>query len=145
MNSEPQRTKKVFLEEGFDYNFLLLGIIATEKFHRLIWLINQQLGYQLAHAGELELFENNNAVAFFTKYEYIDEVNHLEIVVFENKDESTYLIPELRTINYFMMIKGALDFVEPKTFEDHLKTIDSIQLITEIDHQKLKSKQNLIF
>jgi hypothetical protein len=145
MNTEPVKPKKVFLDAGFDYDFLLLGIMSGEKFHRLVWLMNQQLGYQFIHAGELELFENEKAFAWFTKYEYMDEINHLDVTLFANKDDSNYLIPELRTIDYFMLLRGALDFVDAKAFADNLKPIDSIQLITEIDHQKLKSKQNLIF
>lgn len=145
MQGEQQRTKKVFLDIAYEYDFLLLGIVSREKFHRLVWLINEQLGHNYAHAGELELFDQEKSTAAFTKYEFIDELNHLEFVLFENKDESVYLIPEMRTIDYFMMIKGALDFVDLKVLIQNLKPVDSIQLISEIDPQKLKSKQNLIF
>jgi hypothetical protein len=145
MQSEQQRTKRVFLEFTYDYDFLLLGIVSREKFHRLVWLINESLGQSFAHTGELELFENEKVSGAFTKYEYTDELNHLDFVLLENKDESSYLIPEMRTVDYFMMIKGALDFVDVKVFTQNLQPIDSIQLITEIDPQKLKSKQNLIF
>jgi hypothetical protein len=142
---QQQRTKKVFLEFTYEYDFLLLGIVSHEKFHRLVWLINDQLAHNYAHAGELELYENEKTTGSFTKYEYMDELNHLEFVLFENRDGSAYLIPEMRTVDYFIMIKGALDFVDLKMMVQHLKPIDSIQLITEIDPQKLKSKQNLIF
>jgi hypothetical protein len=145
MQSEQQRTKRVFLEFSYDYDFLLLGIVSREKFHRLVWLINETLGQNFCHTGELELFENEKVMGSFTKYECADELNHLEFVLLENKDESAYLIPEMRTVDYFMIIKGALDFVEVKSFTQRLQPIDSIQLISEIDPQKLKSKQNLIF
>jgi hypothetical protein len=145
MSNEHQRTKKLFLDVGFDYDFLLLGIVSQEKFHRLVWLINQKLGYQFFHAGELEVFENEQVVANYTKYEFIDEINHLELFLFENRDQSNYLIPELRTIDYFLMLKGAIDFADVKSIIDDLKPLDGIQLVSEIDYQKLKSKQNLIF
>jgi hypothetical protein len=143
MNS--REPKKVFLDFVFDYDFLLLGIVSTEKFHRLVWLINEKLGQNFCHSGNLDLFESEMIIASFTKYECTDELNHLEFVLFENKDDSSYLIPEMRTVDYFMMIKGALDFMDVKTFTQNLQPIESIQLITEIDHHKLKSKQNLIF
>jgi hypothetical protein len=145
MQGEQPKARKVFLEFTYEYDFLLLGIVSLEKFHRLVWLINEQLGHNYAHAGELELFENDQKVSSFTKYEYLDELNHLEFVLFENKDGSAYLIPEMRTVDYFILIKGALDFVDAKTLVQNLKPVDSIQHITEIDPQKLKSKQNLIF
>lgn len=145
MPSENTKQKKVILDIGFDYDFVLLGIVSLEKFHRLVWLINQQLGYHFVHAGEIEFMEHDLVGSAFTKYEYADEINHLDLVLFENRDDSQYLIPEMRTVDYFMMIKGALDFLDVRDLLANLKPVDSIQLITEIDHQKLKSKQNLIF
>lgn len=137
--------KKVFLDIGFDYDFLLLGIVSQEKAHRLVWFINNQLSYHFAHDGELVMYEEEEPVAAYTKYAFTDEMNHLEFFIVENKDESSYLIPELRQVDFFMMIKGALDFLDVKTLITNMKPIEPIQLITEIDHQKLKSKQNLIF
>ncbi len=145
MAAETTKPKKVILDIGFDYDFVLLGIVSLEKFHRLVWLINKQLGYQFVHSGEIEFLEHDLAGSAFTKYEFADEINHLELTLFENRDDSNYLVPEMRTVDYFMMIKGALDFLDIKDLTTNLKPIDSIQLITEIDHQKLKSKQNLIF
>jgi hypothetical protein len=137
--------KKVFLDIGFDYEFMLLGIVSQEKAHRLVWFINKELSYQFVHDGELVMYEDELPVAAYTRYAFVDEINHLEFFIIENKDESSYLIPELRTVDFFMMVKGALDFLDIKTLITNMKPIEPIQLITEIDHQKLKSKQNLIF
>ena len=137
--------KKVFLDIGFDYDFLLLGIVSQEKAHRLVWYINKELSFQFAHDGELIMYEEEQPASAFTKYTFTDEINHLHFFIIENKDETSYLIPELRQVDFFMMIKGALDFLDVKTLIAKMKPIEPIQLITEIDHQKLKSKQNLIF
>lgn len=137
--------KKVFLDIGFDYDFLLLGIVSQEKAHRLVWFINKYLSYNFSHSGELILYENEKPSAEFTRYGFTDEINHLEFYLIENKDEAGYLLPELRNVDYFMVIKGALDFLDVKQLIDHIKPLEPVQLITEIDHHKLKSKQNLIF
>jgi hypothetical protein len=137
--------KKVFLDIGYDYDFALLGIVSQEKPHRLAWLLNNHLGMQFYHHGELVFFEEEKPKNHFTRYHYADEINHLQLYIIENKDNGTYLIPELRNVDYFLLLKGALDFVDPQEYINSLKPVDSIQLVTEIDHQKLKSKQNLIF
>ena len=52
------------------------------------------------------------------------------------------------TGNDFILIDNRerlYDFLDVKTLITNMKPIEPIQLITEIDHQKLKSKQNLIF
>jgi hypothetical protein len=137
--------KKVFLDIGFDYDFLLLGIVSQEKAHRLVWFLNKELGYQFSHAGELTLYEQEKPSGRFTRYDFADEINHLDFFIMENRDESAYLVPELRHVDYFMMIKGALDFLDVRHLVDAIKPLEPVQLITEIDHHKLKSKQNLIF
>lgn len=137
--------KKVFLDIGFDYDFALLGIVSQEKPHRLAWLVNNHLGMQFYHHGELVFYDQEIPKNHFTRYHYADEINHLQLYIIENKDNGTYLIPELRNVDYFLLFKGALDFVDPQEYINGLKPVDSIQLVTEIDHQKLKSKQNLIF
>lgn len=137
--------KKLLVDIGLDYNFLLLGIVSQEKPHRLVWLINRQLGSSFKHDDELQLYNNETPTASFLKYQFADEMNHLDLTLIENKDQINYLIPELRAVDYFLMIKGALNFLDVRYFINSLKPTESVQLITEIDHQKLKSKQNLIF
>lgn len=137
--------KKLFLESAFDYDFVLFGIVSQEKAYRLAWLINNHCGYQLVREDDHTFWDEDGKVnASYTLFSYKDQINHLYFYLLENKDESNVLIPELRNLNYFMMVQGALEFFSPEQARNTFKDINEIQLVTEIDQHKLRSKQNLI-
>ena len=89
-------------------------------------------------------FEPDEALTL-TRFTFQDELNHLEFDLFSNKDETGYWMPELRKIDYFIMVKGALDAFQKRKFTEPFKHIQSIQIISEINHKKLKQKERLIF
>lgn len=137
--------KKIFLEVAYDDDFLLYGVVSQEKPHRLAWLINKAAGYQLQMEDELVIFAGEQAQQSYQKYAYHDEMNHLDIFMLSNRDESYLLMSELRNIDYLIIIRGALEFFKKRNFTNLIKPIEEIQLISEIKHSKLKQRQNLIF
>jgi hypothetical protein len=55
------------------------------------------------------------------------------------------LIPELKNFDYLLLIKGAIDFFEEETLKENIKTIPIVQIIFEVETEKLKSKHNLVY
>jgi hypothetical protein len=123
---------------------LLYGIVSQEKPHRLAWLLNKIHPYKFVRIDDYEL-EINSKPNAFAQFIFDDEENHTQYVILSNKDESSFLIPELRNFDYLLLIKGAIDFFEDETLKNNIKTIPSIQIIFEVETDKLKSKQNLIY
>ncbi len=137
--------KKIILDVGYDDDFLLYGIVSQEKAHRLAWLINQTLGYNLAADTDLEIYAGETVQQVHHRYIYSDELNHLSVYMLQNRDENFFLINELRNIDYFIIIKGALEFFKKTTFTNAVKSIAEVQLVSEIKHQNLKQRQYLNF
>ena len=81
----------------------------------------------------------------FTQFTFIDEENHTTYTLIGNRDESLLLIPELKNFDYLLLIKGAIDFFEEETLKDNIKTIPIVQIIFEVETEKLKSKHNLVY
>lgn len=123
---------------------MLYGIVSQEKPHRLAWLLNKIHPYKFVRIDDYEL-EINSKPNAFAQFIFDDEENHTQYVILCNKDESSFLIPELRNFDYLLLIKGAIDFFENETLKNNIKTIPSIQIIFEVETDKLKSKQNLIY
>ncbi|MFN4993365.1 MAG: hypothetical protein ACK5FU_01780, partial [Bacteroidota bacterium] len=74
-----------------------------------------------------------------------DEINHLSFYLLQNRDESLLLMNELRNIDYFIIIKGGLEFFEKTTFTRLIQSIPEVQLISELQHKHLKQRQHLNF
>ena len=123
---------------------MLYGIVSQEKPHRLAWLLNKIYPYKFIRVDDYELQMNAKPCAF-AQFIFEDEENHTQHIILSNKDESTFLIPELKNFDYLLLIKGATDFFEDETLKNNIKTISSIQIIFEVETNKLKSKHNLIY
>lgn len=81
----------------------------------------------------------------FAQFTFIDEENHITYTLIGNRDESQLLIPELKNFDYLLLIKGAIDFFEEETLKEDIKTIPTVQIIFEVETEKLKSKHNLVY
>ncbi|MEI6594641.1 MAG: IPExxxVDY family protein [Bacteroidota bacterium] len=137
--------KKIFLDIGFDYDFVLYGIVSQETPHRLAWLINDKVKSNFIRKDDLLIYINETEEINITRFYFHDELNHLDFELLSNKDGSVFWLPELRKIDYFILVKGALESFKKRKYTEPFKKIDSIQIITEINHKKLKEKERLIF
>lgn len=135
--------KKHYLETTFDDEFILFGMASPERPHRLAWLINTTMGYQLSRNEDILLIGKENQENHFCRFDYLDELNRMQFHLLGNKDENQFLVPELRNIDYVMMMKGALEYFEKDAWISVARQIEQIQLVTEIDHSLLKSQHNL--
>ena len=91
------------------------------------------------------IYINETEEINITRFYFHDELNHLDFELLSNKDGSVFWLPELRKIDYFILVKGALESFKKRKYTEPFKKIDSIQIITEINHKKLKEKERLIF
>jgi hypothetical protein len=135
--------KKHVLDINFDDEFLLFGIVTQEKYYRLAWLLNQELNLNFCLKEEIIIFQSNIPKAKFTRLDNHDDINKISYHLIENKDEGHFLLPEIKNIDYLLMIRGATEFILPQTLIDNIKKLQEVQLVTSIDLEKLKSKHHL--
>ncbi len=55
------------------------------------------------------------------------------------------LVPELKTSDYFILIKGFIDEEDMENLLQQLNSIPDVLVASEISPQKLKSRENLVF
>jgi hypothetical protein len=138
------KVHKLFTE--YSYDFRILGISTAVKEHKLAWLINQALTIRLVKGSDfiIEILKNDNLV--ISNYFYQTEHNLIRLVRNKNLDYQNavkpYLVPEVRHLDYLLVIEGTL-----KTDEifEKIKPIPIIAHVEIIDVFKLKSRENLIF
>ncbi len=136
---------KKFLKLELDFEFLLIGITSQLKDYRLCFLINKFTEFDFRKDDDLAISFKNLPKKLFSRYVYMPETLECEFIFLGNKGSDGFLIPEMKEVDYFIMIKYFIDEEDLDLFLTQLKNIDEIQAVVEIDPAKLRSKENLIF
>lgn len=136
---------KLFVEPTFDFE--LLGLVSPIREYRMAWLINQEMDLNLVKAEDLEL-EFLNAPKLEIS-QYFLSLPHGFIQLLKNKalnssQQLAFLIPELKNLDYFLLVQDETEQMQLSTFIDQLSKNSLIQSIVRIDISKLKSKENLL-
>ena len=130
----------------YDYNFLLIGISCHAKDYKLAWALNYQLHVDMERKNDFSIQLKKKAEpSIFPYFSFENEEQQLRYVLLGNRGESSYLIPEQKQTDFFLVIDGYYEMVNSDELIQQLKTINIILTAYRIDPDKLKSKQNLIF
>ncbi len=137
---------KGLTEEFFD-NTHLLGIMAPVKGYQFCWHLNSTIGldFRVNHELEIKLIKKRRDY-FFSVYEYSEPVNFLSHYVYNNQFEGEYLLTEFRHFDFLWLMKG--DEVCDETLQEtilRIRSIQSVQLVTALNIDKINNKENLVF
>lgn len=139
--------KKVKLTIEHTYDFDLLGIVSPVKDYKMAWLINRQLHLDLIRIEDLEiefLSDLNLKISqYFLSLPY-GFIQLLKNKAINSSLQVSYLIPELKTVDYFLLVQDQTFQVNTKGFVSELSQNPFVQNVINLDIQKLKSKDNLL-
>ncbi len=136
---------KLFIEPTFDFE--LLGLVSPVKDYKMAWLINRDLDLDLVRSEDLHIeFVSSPRLEIS---QFFLSLPHGFIQLLKNKAINTsqqlaYLIPELRNLDYFLLVQDHTQQVSITTFVDHLAKNPFVQSVVRLDVSKLKSKENLL-
>ncbi|MBL1232691.1 MAG: IPExxxVDY family protein [Vicingaceae bacterium] len=127
-----------------EYDFELIGISCHSKDYRICWSLNDALKTNFKRIEDYEI-QKKNEIINFPFFEYIDEDNNIEYFVIANKSSEGYLVSEIQSIDYFLVLKGSVSEKLVENLVKKVKEIDVVIIAHRIDVKQLKSKQNLLF
>jgi hypothetical protein len=135
------------LECDFFEGSRLLGIMAPLKGYRFCWLLNRRmrLDFRITNQIEIQLSKKSRDY-FFTVYECAQQNNTLVHYLYNNQNDGEYLLPEFRHLDFFWLLKGdpvSDDLMNELT--DAIRSINGVQLVTELTYMRMKHRENLIF
>jgi hypothetical protein len=137
---------KITLKYELDLNFTLIAITCPLKDYRLCHYINRATRLNLIKNEDHEIWVSRNHSLFFPKYSYISSIEETEFYLIGNKGiEGGFLIPEAKATDYFMLIKGFIDDEDFSALMDAIVEVEEVLVAAEINVEKLKSKENLVF
>lgn len=136
---------KKFLKLELDFSFILIAITSQLKDYRLCFALNKFTESDFRKIEDLGLTLKNEQEKFFSRYYYKSTNSEYELFLIANKGTEGYLIPEAKESDYFLIIKEFIDDEDLDLFLSQIKQINDIQSVVEINPDKLKSKENLLF
>ena len=133
-------------EEFFD-DASLLGIVAPQKDYQFCWQLNQSLGFHFRVNNDLEIqLTKKKRSYFFSIFEYKVPAITLTHYLYNNQYDGEYLLPEFKHLDFLWLIKGdPVPAEDLKNLMQSVRTIQGVQLVTEMTNEKIKNKQHLIF
>ncbi len=125
----------------------ILGMVAPVKDYQLCWKLNQMLRFDFRNKNDIEIaLKRKNRTYYFSIFEYPEPNTSLVHYLYNNVYDGEYLLPEFKHLDYLWLMKG--DTVTEDFFQDlvtGLRSISTVQLVTEITPDKIKHKAHLIF
>ena len=134
------------MSDSFFDNTRILGIVSTLKNYQLCFHIEKLLQIDFRTSADLQIsLEKNKRSYSFTVYEFLEPAIATEHFLYSNKNDGEPLIYELQHLDFIWLLKGQY-FYDESLFSDlqqKLRSISGIQLVTEVNQEKIKSKDNL--
>jgi hypothetical protein len=137
---------KFTLEVEYDFDFILLGISCHEKDYRISWALREKLGVDLCRGEDLQINTRKPGESgVYVVFESFSEDNDSSIFLVANRCDSSFLIPEQKSCDYFLIARGGYDLEDQAGMLQKVKEIPFVLTAFSIDPRNLKSRQNLIF
>ncbi|PYF75674.1 IPExxxVDY family protein [Pedobacter nutrimenti] len=136
---------KTYLKLSLDLDFILIAITASLKDYILCHQINTRLDFNFEKTDDHEVYFNiDEAPVAFSKYYFYVEQGENEYFILSNRNSEGFLIPEMKKVDYFMIIHQFLDKEDLNYILSGLNKLPDIQVAAQIDPYKLKSRENLV-
>lgn len=131
----------------YDYDFVLIGIVAAFKEYKLAWLLNKYLKIELKKSDDLEYNFLKGCKLIISNF--IFETEYISFRLLKNKSVDfygaikPYLIPELKQYDYLILLNR--DYADVNTdYFTEIKKIPYLELVIILDANILPSKDNLL-
>jgi len=125
----------------------LLGIVAPLKDYQFCWHLNNKLRFRFRNNNDIEIqLSKKKRTYFFCVYQYDEPNSSLSHYLYKNHFDGEYLLPEFRHLDFLWLMKG--DAVSDEMLNglvNSIKTMNNVQLVTELTNEKIKNKGNLVF
>ena len=133
------------LKFEIDLDFVLIAITSSLRDYRLCYYINKRLNFNFVKSPDLAIDIVQGAPrVLFSLYEYNWEASETDFYFIANKGSDGYLIPEMRKVDFFIMIKNYIDDDDLDKLIANLNKMQEIVAAVKIDPKKIKSRENLL-
>jgi len=160
-------THKLVLDDDFAEDFSLIAIHCSEEPYKVAYILNQFAQLKLRREKVDLSYTSKTMEMTFPLFGYENHTEYTDFSLVANKCKSavtktnnsgelfenskeketiiTYLIPELKKVDYFLKIQSDFDNPGTKVLINQINDIKQIISAYQVAPETLKSKDNLIF
>ena len=156
---------KLQIDEFITVDFELIAIHSALEDYRLAYFINSALGIMLERCETGIGIKIKDGETSFSRYEY-EDADGCSWSLIQNKDKvvshqdstsslfgeagmkvatNVYMLPEFKKVDYILKVENTPCNTTVDEAVEKLLTIKHIATAYTVDHDKIKSKNNLIF
>lgn len=135
------------LTDDFFEDTCLIGIVSAMKDYQFCWHLNHLLhfDFRLNHDIEIQLNKKQRQY-FFSVFEYSEQATALTHYLYNNEFDGEYLLPEFKHLDFLWLLKGdATDLQTRQELMTTIRSVNGVQLVTELRHEQIRHKAHLIF
>ena len=136
---------QVLVDEFFQ-DTRILGIVAPIKQYQFCWHLNHSLRFDFRINNNIEIQLNKKQRNyFFSVYEYAENAGTIRHYLYNNQYDGEYLLPEFKHLDFLWLIKDDIIQDEEVTgLMGSIRSLPTVQFISEITNEKIRNKQHLI-
>ena len=138
------------IQDSYDEFFedsSLIGLVTTVKSYKFCLQVNKLLNFDFRLSTDIEILLNKkNRNYYFPVYQSNVKHSFTKHYLYSNRNDGEVLLPEFKHIDFIWLIKGHVGISEEfGQLLSLVKSIQGVQLATEIDYTYLDHKEHLIF
>jgi len=158
---------KLVLDDDFSEDYSLVAIHCSDEAYKMAFFLNKHLSLQLRRC-EVDLdFSNDGLEVTFPMFEFEDAPQYTQYHLVGNKCKSkvaqiqssgglfeaeasektvvTYLLPELKTVDFFLKVSSDYKEIALKKLSLAVNEIKQVISAYPVPAETIKSRNNLIF
>ena len=128
------------LECAEEFDFTVLAINSHIKAYKLCWNINRLMQLNFKKKND----HNIQHDLWFSRYTYISD-EEVEYDLLSNRSKKGYLVPNQKSINFFLVVKSDYWLQDKIRFMNELRSTPDVLLAFELDLTNLKHIDRFIF
>ena len=142
----PQKPR---LDNIYEYDFDLLGLVCSAKDYTLAWHFNERSFLHFVRGEEIQIEFKDNTKILISNFLFESEFVRVFLLgnklISSNSKVNRFLIPELKRFDFFVRFQSEIDEPNVETILDIAREIPPIQYAMKLDLNNIKSKENLLF
>lgn len=122
----------------------LLGIVAPIEQYKFCWHLNHltTFNFRIDHNLEIPMIKKDRKY-FFSVYSFKEPNTSTVHYLYNNQHDGEFLLPEFRHLDFLWLLRdGTME--DLNSLVDLVKSIPSVQMVTELTQEKIKNKQHLV-